>query len=295
MKRAFDSEVTDLSGGFSFKPDQSYTEDPAYPTLVRALDVGSYILWGVGLGLDGSILLYRMNDAENGMTFVARSDFGLVTAGVWHYLEYESTIHPTAGFLRVFLNGDPDPVASGTGIKTRRTSGAGGTHLDIGPLFPSQLKQISIDDMYSTDTTSRLGPRRIQTLRVNGNGATQDFTPSTGSDHSLCVDEVLANSTDYVSGTTVGQIEQFALTDLATDPVTIDEVNLITYMQKTDGGTRAVKTGLKSGATIGESADLYLPNGITRYDVPFSLDPNGSAAWDGAAVNALVAQTKITV
>lgn len=294
LRRALDETILEQSGGMAIRFSNLLATERFEAHFLRMIDGSWNSQFRVGLASDGAVFLQTINAGQTAYVEVARSAYHVLSASVWHYLEWEALVHNTAGYVRIYLNGDPTPIINYTG-KVGYNGGAC-THVDIGPPTMDQITgNVDIDDIYIQNFAARLNPRRIQTIRVDGNGATQNWVPSTGTDHSLCVDEVLANTSDYVSGTNVGDTEQFTLSNLLTDPVTIDEVNLIVYAQKTDGGTRAIKIGVKSGAFIAESADIYLPNGFTRYEAPIPKDPDGNTAWLTAKVNALLAQVKVSV
>lgn len=299
LRRSLDSTTWEAAIGVVIKAESLFPYEPSFHSFVRVSDSGGVSHLGVGFGAGGSLTVIQLGGGGTSpfsQTVLAQSDFGILNPNVWHYIEIELLVDNTIGFCRVYVDGNDTPCINLTGADTKLSVNPI-SHLEIMPMQQDLSTHVNMtfDDIYVTDHATRLGPRRIQTLRVNGNGVIQDWTPSTGTDHAACIDEVLANTTDYISASTLGAVDQFTMTNLASDPLTIDEVNLVVYCEKTDGGTRAVKTGLKSGGTTSESTDIYLANGIARQDRVFTKDPNGNIAWDGPAVDALVTQVKVSV
>ena len=119
--------------------------------------------------------------------------------------------------------------------------------------------------------------------------------PSTGTSHFALVDEALASRTDYLSGSTVGELDLLGLTNLAATPLSIQEVNVIGYASKTDATLRSYALGVKSGATTSDGSNIALSSSGGRAERPLAVDPNTGSAWTAAAVNALELQPKVTV
>ena len=89
----------------------------------------------------------------------------------------------------------------------------------------------------------------------------------------------------YVYSATVGQTDQYALSDPASAPTTVVGVTTRGLFQKSDAGTRNAVVQLKSGGTTVESASTALNttwSWIARTDL---TDPATGAAWTPGGVS----------
>jgi hypothetical protein len=244
--------------------------------------------------MDRSISVVRQ-DAYNSQTVLGTSSGAVWDNATWFYLEWEGVLSNTVGESRLFINGNPTPVLNLSGVDTINT-GSTVSFVDLGVATNTNtgLQIVAFDDMYVKQGATRLEPQKISTLRVNGNSTPQNWVPSTGSDHAAMVDETLANTTDWVAGNTVGDIDQFLLGNISGYPAAIHEVNVIAYARSSDAMTRAIEFGIQSNS-VDEVLEWYLSNSWARKDLPVPLNPDGSAAWDRDAINALKARLKVTV
>jgi hypothetical protein len=94
-------------------------------------------------------------------------------------------------------------------------------------------------------------------------------------------------ATSYVYDSTAGDADFYGIGTIASTPASTIAVTTRGYMQKSDAGSRTAAVQLKSGATTVASPTLTLTTSgwlwAWRTD---TVDPNTSAAWTAAAVNA---------
>lgn len=145
-----------------------------------------------------------------------------------------------------------------------------------------------IDDFVISDDL--VGDVIIDTLRPNGDGTAQDWIANTGT-ASSAIDDLNHSSdgdTTYVSSTNSGDKSEFSLTDLLNSSSSIISVQPRVKEKKTDIGDRSYRTYLLSNGNIGNGNTLS-PGTAYSWDFNglFDLNPDGSAAWDDAAINAL--------
>jgi hypothetical protein len=282
------TDVTGIAFGFAVKFPT--IEDSDISTFMQLLSSGTYCI-GIGLLTSGAVRACRQS-ARTTVTSLGESPAGKITAAAWHYIEAEIEIHNTTGEFRIYIDGESTPSVDLSGVDTDNAV-ADVNEFALG--FASSGDYVEFDDLYVKEGATRLGPQRIQTVRVSADGGTLDWAPSTGTDHYAVLDDSVIVDTDYVSASAVGNTDTFALADITNTPLEIHEVNLIAYAKKTDASARAIKLGMTSDATLSESADSYLADSVTRHSFPLVLDPDGGVAWTKAAVNALVPQIKVSV
>jgi hypothetical protein len=107
-----------------------------------------------------------------------------------------------------------------------------------------------------------------------------------------CVDEIPANSTDYVYESTVNKKSTYLLSDLAGLPggASIARVWVELDALETAADGDKIATLLRSALTDSQGADQALTIAYARYvSAEYLVDPADSAAWDTTKVNALQA------
>lgn len=250
----------------------------------------------LGITSGGAIRISRIGSLTFNPTFTTLGQTldNTIPFNIWVGFALEFSISDTVGTLRLLLNGEEK-----LNLTNQDTRNGVSTTVDNVSLWTGQIASlrhlIDFDDLIVYDTFVGAGERRIETLYPNGDGTILTLTPSTGVSHFGVVDELQANNTDWLSGTTIGNLDLLGLTDLSSTPSAIDEVNVVMYSQKTDATSRALAAGIKSGATIQDGANINQAVGFTQYNRPVPLDPNTGLAWTPAAVNALELQPKVVL
>lgn len=95
------------------------------------------------------------------------------------------------------------------------------------------------------------------------------------------------SDTSYVFGSVPGNTDVYNLADLVTVPASIAAVVTRQSFKKSDTGARTATTRVVSGGTPFDQATINLATTYQWQNVYFPTDPNTSAAWTFAAVNAL--------
>lgn len=219
-----------------------------------------------------------------GSTFLAGSSGANLTYGRWHYIEIKTKVHSTAGTVEVRVGGVP--VISISGVNTQV-----GSHAYHNKCW-FYLSNFNFDDFYLADTTGTvnndfLGNVRVVTLFPNGDGGTNEWTTSSGTDHYALVDEGIENDdTDYIESSTSGQTDLWTYGDIS-GTGSIAGVQLATVCRDTNTPVFSIKSLAKSGATTSEDTAQVVGMadfGTLRRIV--ETDPNTSALWNPSGFNA---------
>jgi hypothetical protein len=242
----------------------------------------------------GMIKLAMYRGTEAG-TLLGTSTYEL-NAGSWYYIEFKGAIHDTTGTYEVRVDGvnklsdsNVDTRNAGTGIfNTVRVNG---------PLDGSVYAWV--DDLYILDGSGAsmndfLGPQSVEWLVAQaGDGSNAAWTPSTGSDNGAMVDESTPDDdTTYNSSATVDQIDTYNLTNTSLVG-TIRAVQSVLRLKKTDASARTIKTVFRSNSTDYDQTEREVLTTYAYLLEPRATDPNTSAAWASAAVNALQVGPKV--
>lgn len=284
LNRPFSAASASISLGFAYNVAVS---DGRLAKTMHLLSSGTYM---IGLTCDSlGVLTAGRFTAFGSFTALGSSAAGVIKQNTWHYVEVEAVISDTVGVFNVYVDGVS--VLALTNVDTRN-----GTPTTVNQIqFSStSYSPASFDDVYVTDTAIRLGERRIQTLRPGADTATKSFIPSTGVSNYALVDDAVADSADYVSGSAVGDLDLYEIADIGGTPSIIDAVQLTAFAHKTDAASRNIAlVGDIAGAQI-QSSDFALASGDAKFDYLAQIKPGGGA-WDLAAVNALRIGPKVTL
>jgi hypothetical protein len=247
---------------------------------------GNTVHLNLKINANGSIDVQR-NGTTLGSTAAAAFVFD-----TWYSFQWEVVISDTVGRATIYLDG-----VQKVNLTNQDTANGSPASVDnIRIASGSNNASIEVDDLIITDSATRLSnPIRASTLYPTSDGGTLNLVPSTGTSHFALVDEALASATDYLSGSTVGDLDLLGLGNLAASPLAIQEVNVIGYASKTDATNRSIALGVKSGATTSDGSNFALSSSGGRFERPLAVDPNTGSAWTEAAVNALELQPKVTV
>jgi hypothetical protein len=262
--------------GFAVK----FTNFGTSGTSIVALLETAIVHCGIGINLAGQIFAWRGTTA----TVLGTSATALLT-GSWYYIEAKFVLHDTTGSVTVKVDGTT--VLSLTNVDTRNA----GTPLVNGVRYEtSGGATTDYCDLYVADTTGTtnndfLGDTRVRELYPNGAGTYTDFTPSAGSNYQAVDETAQDGDTTYVQSSTVGHKDTYAYTDLATSP-TIKGARLLLLAKKDDAGARSIAPTVKSGATEDDGTTAALSTSYVYYSKIWETDPNTSAAWTAANLNA---------
>lgn len=218
---------------------------------------------------------------------------GLFTADNWYFIEIETVISDTVGRVTVFVNG-----ASVINLTNQDTKNGVPTTVDNvefvgGAEYLSQGGIYWYDDLYVTDTGTRLGESRVETLYPNADTAVKQWTPLTGTENYAMVDEAQCDGdTTYVFASSTAT-DNYDFGNLSDNPSAVRAVQAVTFAKKTDTATRNLYLQTVSGATTSDGPPIPLLSTYTRFNRIMETDPNTAAAWTYPDVNTVKGGPKI--
>lgn len=239
----------------------------------------------------------RVNGTTHKLEYVRANGTVLGTGTVtiqpqsWVYLEVKVTFHSTAGSVEVRVNGTTDILA--TNVATQSTAGA----------YTNRIKWCGtdgqyVDDIYVADTEGTInndfmGDVKVEAVVPNGAGSTTDFTPSTGSNWENVDDVPPDDDTTYNASATPGDIDTLALGSLVTTTGTVKGIQVTNRWRKDDAGSRSARRVIRVGTTDYEGDVVTLTDDYVSATDVIEQNPDTSAAWSIADVNALEAGYKV--
>jgi hypothetical protein len=280
MVRKDFTAVSKLVVGFAFKA--TAFSDNNYICYASG-DNGSVAHIGLYTRLNGSLAIVR--GGTN--TVVAASAAGVLALNTWHYLELSMTVSDTVGVATARVDGVQ--VCTFTGDTKNAGTNATLDRID----FNGCPSTTYIDDIYLLDGTGPapwndfLGDVRVQLIKPNGAGSQTDLTPVGVANNWDNVNELPFSSADYNASATVGARDLYAMEDISTLTTTVYGVQVTAAAHKNDSLARAAKTLVKSGGTVVASTARGLALTPSIATSIFQANPNTSAQWTPAEVNAM--------
>ena len=201
-----------------------------------------------------------------------------VTASIWYGLEVIGYLHDTNGWVHVYVNGNLVIDFHGD---TRN-----------GGVPNANLLYIHGDSTGATWSGVWVGSDAEGELRVDpqfptANGTARDWARSAGADDYSLVNETAADTTTYLSTSTVGARTSLVKEVLRHSSGQVKAIQVTAYAIKMDAGPCGFKTYLLMGGTRYYSSEFF-PSLASWQGFPYCwpLQPvNGTPAWTQTDAN----------
>ena len=259
-----------------------------------------YLAWDAS----GNIVVTTYNGTAS--TTLGTSSGVAVTANTWYWLTGHIVASATVGSVTLSLNGTQilnltsvntapqstnnyDSLTLGNGISIQSVGGWSNTGNN------TYWDDLAVNNASGTINNGMPANAAIIYLAPNGDSTPLAWTPNTGTTHSTQVAAVPATqTTNYVASSTAAQKDTYSLADLTGAVASIAAVVPV-VTAAVPAGTGGVEMGIISGATTHTGSSHTLTASAVQYaDAAIETDPNTSAAWTAAAVNALKLQLTST-
>jgi len=301
------SQNSSLSRGFPVVTtnDSVYVQFAIkWETGARTLEAAFLVLYN-DAGTDECLRLIRMPNnsvrVQNAAGAVAGTSAGVpLVEGVWHVICVKAEIGKAAGLVDVYVNDLVTPALTLAAVDLTDGVATGCDMLFFTQGGSEAGSNYSISDIFVWSSTgggtwgSMIGDKRAYLLLPTGEGGTIEWTPLSGTDNALMVDDPLSaqfdSDTTYNSVSAAAKKDELTLANLPTGIVSIIGVVSVLSVKKTDAGAEvgALSHRIYSNATAATVATGALTTGYLNYPGMFLLDPDGAIAWTKAKVDALL-------
>ena len=226
----------------------------------------------------------------NGSTVLGTSAPGVVTSGVWYWIDLIITINATTGAATVYLNQPVGGIALLTisSANTQRTGNAYANQVCIGD-FNSSGNVMRFDDFHCHDSSGSapnavLGDSRIYTKKANGAGYATTWTPNGAAANWQCSDDSPPDGdTTYNANNTPGTTEGYAVPSAG---FTVAPNGLVrrSYVRRDDAGPHTFQNGIRSGSTNALGTAFTVPASYAWTDclTCYVNDPATGSPWASA-------------
>lgn len=210
----------------------------------------------------------------------------------WYYIEVTvsfsgSTPVTTTAELRI--NGQVQ--ASGSRVTSfnanQLLSGDATANFHVFAGLNGAANGFTLDDLYIKNSANYYGDIRIIAIYPDGDGATLDWTPISGTDHYLMVNSHPVDLSKYLYTLTPGDIDTWDWQNVPGFSGTIKAVNISMDARKDDEGTKSFEIVVGNTGTEANSDEFFVSDLTPEY-YEFSLeeDPATSLPWTQAGFNA---------
>jgi len=268
------------------------------------------------LALTGSSHLTFDRNKTTGNIVVRRGDYysGVILASGsqnierdrWYCIEVHAVIDDANGVCEVRIDGGPSLDIDYAG-DTRNSADYLVHSVSFGAVLPTinglealrgYIDDVAINDTNGAVDNSWCGPGKVYYVPVASDDGTNEWTPSTGSDHYAVLDEVPQNEdTDYLSTATAGDEETFGLADSGLDGPVVMRAWVEGRIRRVDAAsTVLVQLGVTAGATTDYSDDLelYTTHSKRIVGTDYRVNPDDSNPWSTADFDTLTVRMKST-
>lgn len=234
--------------------------------------------------------VYRLA-LKKGVTTLATTP--ALWVGTWYYIELQATVSTTVGSYDLKVDGVS--VASDAGpIDTANAAVDDADSFEFA--ISASGNSVSWDDIYVCDDQGGsfddfLGPVAVLGSRPDGDGASSDWIPSTGSDHWVLVDDPAGSPSDndFVRSETPGDTDLYTYSDGFLDLVPVASilavhVEMVASLQ--GSGSRTLHAKYRDpDTTLADGDDFDVEDGTWRYFEQFWFEnPAAAAPWFAADV-----------
>lgn len=228
-------------------------------------------------------------------TLIGTSDPGQFYNKVWFNVEVKAKIDNTNGEVEVRINGKTvlhlvSVDTQGTTQATFSAAGCGVTDI------PGEEVTGWIDDFYCLDMLGStnndwLGTNRIKSQFVIADGSHIDSIiggTSPAATHWQSVQNVNLDDTKfvYIPYTDVGDYDLYDMNPNAAATI-VHAVQVTVGARQDDATQLVIQTAIKSGSTVGYSADIHLSQSYRFYDEFYETNPDTGVGWTDTEVNGI--------
>lgn len=224
---------------------------------------------------------------KRGSTTLGTGSTVLSTA-TWYHIELRVFIDDSSGSAELKINEVSE--LNLTSVDTKNA--ASNNYANIVRFYsPGNMY---MDDLFvfgNTGTTvdAFIGDHIVETINPTAEGTTNDWTPSTGTDNSVLVDDTSRanDDADYVQSSTAGHRDLYVCSDLANVTGNIKCVTTKTVTRNTDSTSHSIKHTIRESSTNYDSSAFTISS--TAYAGQATLNetnPDTGVSWLVSEVNA---------
>lgn len=236
-------------------------------------------------------VLCKTNGVVSTLNPTQNSAAGVVSTGVWHYLEV--WLKPLNSGGRMTLKIDGTTIFDFTGDTTGNAEYCTQFQLRGSGAAPNETywDDVVVNDTSGSDNNTWPGQVRLLPIYTRAAGDNAQWGRA-GIDYGNNFSQVRASLTDIeeyavVQTDTLDNLDQY-LVDVPDLPADATIKNVVAQIAaRLESGTGNIRVGIEAGGTLSESADQALSNAWKYYSRVLSLNPGTAAAWTESDLSAV--------
>lgn len=210
------------------------------------------------------------------------------------YVEVRAKINGSTGTIDIWFNG-----TNLLSLTNQNTQASGNAHAtSAGFNYPNSPGSMAIDDAYAVNmngsgTPERLGDVRIQARHPSAEGNSTQWTPLSGTDNALMVDETDPDDdSTYNSTATATNKDTYVIDDPTQQVGSVYAVGIMSRARKDDGGTREIANVARVSTNETDGATTAVGTAYQWYEDILLTKPGGGT-WSISDVNNMEAGVKL--
>lgn len=308
LRRVFPLAVTTVGVGFRVWFNSLPSNTVSQSARLAFKDASNNTLFNLEVGPIGDLIAWRGTVTEGSSAgSVARTDIlgqttgPVIVTNAWQHIEVKTTLDSTTGAVEVRVDGVT--VLTLTNVNTSASdlpASAVAWHNFQRAASGVRAPVWFIKDIVSWNTLGSynnnfIGPVAIVSLVPNGDDAL-NWTPVGASNGWSILDNSPPVDTQYIAaGVPLPSAYRANMTNLPVDVTSIRALQPVVRARKVDGGDGNIQVSLVSGPAEQALADRPITPTFTYWADISEEDPNTSAAWTPAAVDAVIVKINRTV
>jgi hypothetical protein len=246
---------------------------------------------GLALSNAGNLQIWRNKGLGStvGGTQLGSNSTNALSNNTWYHIGIVATFHNSAGTVEVYVDDTKTNWIDLTSQDTQQTANAYANA--FGLAGQNANTDDTVFDDIVCDTATRRGPITIVELIANGNGATNNFTPSAGLNYQNVDDSTPNSDTDYNESTGVGNIDLYEYTN-PSSLSSIEFVKVSSIVKQAGAGSADVQNVVRVGTTNYLQTQRTITTSYGATEDILEVSPATSVAWTGSEVISMQAGCK---
>lgn len=228
-------------------------------------------------------------------TVLASFAAGSFPSDMWNGYELKALLSDTVGTFEIRKDGNPTPIIAAITAQDTKNAGTNVTFDAIGFVgtgtgsVESWFDDIVVWNGAGSINNDFIGDTEVVTLFPNGDGATINGTPSTGTSHYVLVNEVAPNTTNYNTLVADGDLELYDFDNLTNTGGIIRAVQSLPFSAKVGSDAAFLQDTLRISGSNYSAGSIAQSTSFAYYPRIREVSPATSAAFTAAIINAMQA------
>ncbi len=236
---------------------------------------------GIGVNMDNTLFVGRGGGTSNHWLYntILASSATALALDVTYWVEFKATISSTVGSYTLRINGVEE--ASGLGVNVAGSGTQEWSQVALGNLgVDCDFDDFILFDQSGTYNNDFIGDMRVDCLRPTAEGNDDDWTPSTGTDNSLNVDDTAPDDdSTYNSAAAADLTDTFVIPNTPVTGAAIRCLQVCVHGKKTDAADCIIAPVIRHSGTNEVGDDAAMSTSYAYSLFPYDTNPGTDLPW----------------